>query len=83
MVRLNRRLGFNLMEWVYIVFVAYTGFLIGSFNVARSPEEGLAGAASALLAPILYTALIGLGPIFMFRAGVHLVSRANEESGAD
>ena len=62
-MRLNRYLGLNVPEWMWIAFVAYTAFLAGSFSEWRSPSPGLGGFFGAVIVPLfLFSwALVGCG----------------------
>ncbi len=77
MLGMKRYLGFNLLEWMWIVFVGYTAFLTGTFNEWRSPSPGLAGFLGVVITPLLFTGLLGVGPALLLRAGVRLVDRMN------
>ena len=73
MTHLTRYLGFNIPEWMYMVFVAYTAFLAGGFNEWRSPSAGLGVFYTTVVVPLFFTAVLGLGPVLVLRGGVRLV----------
>ena len=82
-MRLNRYLGLNVPEWMWIAFVAYTAFLAGSFSEWRSPSPGLGGFFGAVIVPLFFTGLLGVGPVLALRGGVRLVDRMAGESDED
>ncbi len=76
---MKRYLGFNLPEWMWIVFFAYAAFLAGGINVSWNEMRGLGGFLGAVVTPLFFTLLLGVGPVLALRAGVRLVGRMNGE----